>query len=98
MGKNWNIVRDDEPKVARHERKSNIKKMKQMGDMIRVTPQMSGKDLREHGENLFAAREEFNKNLLDAFKNKKLKSKSLIREAKRLEKIEQKKTTIALEN
>ena len=98
MEKNWKTVRDDEPKMARHERKSNRRRMKKMEDMIRVVPQMSAKDLKEHGENLFAAREAFNENLLDAFKNKKLKSKSLIREAKKLERIREKKVAVASEN
>lgn len=55
-----------------------------MGICVKSTSHPSIEDLRKSSDIAFKAREEYEKQLIDAYKNKKLKSKQLIAEAKLL--------------
>ena len=55
-----------------------------MGICVKSTSHPSVEDLKKASDMAFKAREEYEKQLVDAYKSKKLKSKRLIAEAKRL--------------
>ena len=55
-----------------------------MGIFVKSTSHLSVEDLRKTSEMAFKERKEYEKQLVDAYKSKKLKSKRLIAEAKLL--------------
>lgn len=55
-----------------------------MGILVKSTSHPSVEDLRKASDIVFEAREKYEKQLVNAYKNKKLKSKRLIAEAKLL--------------
>ena len=55
-----------------------------MGICVKSKTHPSVEDLKKSSDIAFKAREEYEKQLVDAYKNKKLKSKRLIAEAKLL--------------
>lgn len=55
-----------------------------MGIFVKATAHPTVEDLKKASDIAFKAREEYEKQLVDAYKSKKLKSKRLIAEAKLL--------------
>ena len=55
-----------------------------MGIFVKSTPHPSIEDLKKVSDMAFKAREDYEKQLVNAYKSKKLKSKRLIAEAKLL--------------
>lgn len=86
MGKGWttietvNSVKNNETKTEK------IKRMQNFSKVIDNTKSLQLKDLKKHGDDLYATQKNAENELLQAYNDKKLKSKKLIKQALRIKK------------
>lgn len=82
MSKTWTELStvNDTPK-SKATREEKYRKMRQVDNFIRNTPSLKVEKLKENGDLHYNQYISENEALLDAFENKRLKSKALIRQA-----------------
>lgn len=80
MAKNWETIRTSKPTLV----VDTIKNRKNFEKAIRTTKSLNLFDLKEKGEKSYAEKIARENALIDAYENKLLKSKELIKEAKAL--------------
>lgn len=91
MPKGWTLVGTNAVNFGIDEtREEKFKREQRFRKAIRNVKHMKIEELEEESEKLFSAREAKNANLLKAFNEKKLKSKTLIQMAKTLKKRQKK--------
>lgn len=86
MAKGWTTI-ETVNSVKRTETKAEkIKRLQTFNKLIDSSKQLDRKELKEHGDNLFAEKKAAEDELLNAFTEKKLKSDKLIKQALRIKK------------
>lgn len=94
MPKGWTLFGTNALEFGNTEtRQERVRREARFANAIRNTPvnKMTEEEAKEHSEKLFEAKQMSNAQLLQAFKEKKLKSKKLIKKAKALKKEQEKK-------
>lgn len=86
MEKKWTTI-ETVNSIKNTETKSDkIKRMKNFDNLIHNTKILSKEDLKKHGDDLFTEKKNAEDQLLEAYNDKKLKSKKLIKQALRIKK------------
>ena len=84
MSKKWKTIRNDAlKKLTKEER---VRQDRSFANLINNTKTLSVKDLKAESRELYAAKIAEEDKLLEAFDNKRLKSKSAVRQALRIKK------------
>lgn len=89
MGKEWETIPTINDITTTEKTKADNKRMKSMMDKIIIydgSPEEIDKKIKKHQEELYLAQKAEEDKLLDAFTNKKLKSKAAIKRARGLAK------------
>lgn len=89
MPKGWTLVGTNALEFGNTEtRQERIRREQKFNNAIRNAKSQSVEDMKKESDKLFDAKNADNAQLLQAFKDKKLKSKALIKRAKALKKKE----------
>lgn len=89
MPKGWTLVGTNALEFGNTEtRQERIRREQKFNNAIRNVKSQSVEDMKKESDELFDAKNAENAQLLQAFKDKKLKSKALIKKAKALKKKE----------
>ncbi len=85
MAKGWTLVGTNGIEFSSTETLQDKRRREhKFNNFIRNTKRQTLKEMAEESERLFEQKKEQERNLLEAFNNKKLKSKALIKKAKSL--------------
>ena len=88
MARGWNTVstNSNETKTFSERKRASVRQAKLVNRMLAKTPSLSYEKLQEESENSYKVKIAEDASLLQAFNDKKLKSKALINRAKALKK------------
>lgn len=86
MGKEWTTIETVNSVYKAETKTEKTHKIKNFNKLIDNTKSLKLEDLKKHGDNLYTTQKNAENDLLQAYNDKKLKSKKLIKQALRIKK------------
>ena len=86
MGREWTTIETVNSVPKSETKAEKTRRVKNFNKLIDNTKSLDLKDLKKHGDDLYATQKNSDEALLQAFEDKKLKSKKLIKQVLRIKK------------